>query len=85
MNRSTRNDDIQRAMLSLIIGQIKSSPRQTSFRRFTKEAVKLSGIGKVTVPDSVWYALLEAPELAAWAVSIEEGDGASPEFVMNQV
>jgi hypothetical protein len=84
MNKSARNQDIHEAVLSLLVGQIKSSPRQNQFTRLTKEPVKLSGIGKVTVPDSVWHALLEAPELEAWTMSIEPGEGTSPEFTMNK-
>jgi len=84
MNRSARNQDIHDAVLSLIIGQIKSSPRQDHFVRLTKDPVKLSGMGKVTVPDSVWQAVAEAEELAAWAISIEPGQGTSPEFTMNK-
>jgi len=84
MNRSARNQDIHVAVLSLLIGQIKSSPRQNQFTRSTKDPVKLSGMGKVTVPESVWHALLDAPELAAWNVSIETGEGTAPEFTMNR-
>ncbi len=84
MNKSARNQDIQAALLALIVGQIKSSPRLSQFTHLTKEPVKLSGIGKVTVPESVWLALVEAPELAAWTISIEPGEGTSPEFTMNK-
>lgn len=84
MNKSARNQDLREAVLALIVGQIKSSPRLNHFVHLTKEPMKLSGIGKVTVPESVWHALVDAPELALWTVSIEPGEGTSPEFTMNK-
>jgi hypothetical protein len=85
MGLSTRNQDIYRAMLALISGDIKSNPRLRLFRKATHEPVKLSGMGKLTVPGVVWEALINEETLAAeWDVSIEEGAGTSAEFTMNK-
>ena len=84
MNNPARNQEIRTAVLALIVGQVKSSPRQDYFRRYTTESVKLSGIGKVTIPESVWHSLVDAPELAAFAITFEPYNGTAPEFIMNK-
>jgi len=85
MGLSTRNQDIYRAVLALISGDIKSNPRLRSFRKATNEPLKLSGMGKLTVPGVVWEVLMNDETLTAeWDVSIEEGAGTSPEFTMNK-
>jgi hypothetical protein len=85
MQLSGRNQDIYKALLAQIIGDIKSNPRLREFRKATKEPLKLSGMGKLTIPVIVWDALLVDEALTdAWDVSIEDGDGSSPEFTMNK-
>lgn len=85
MALSARNQDLYKALLASITGDIKSNPRLTQFRKATKEPLKLSGIGKVTVPDAVWEMLTEDDALTgAWDVSIETGEGSSPEFTMHR-
>jgi len=85
MALSTRNQDIYRALLALIEGDIKSNPRLRTFRKATTEPLKLSGMGKLTVPAVVWEVLQSDGALTAdWDVSIEPGAGTSPEFTMNK-
>lgn len=85
MALSGRNQDIYVALLAQITGDIKSNPRLRQFRKATKEPLKLSGMGKLTVPVVVWDVLMEEAALTdEWEVSIEEGSGASPEFTMNK-
>ncbi|MEI9937909.1 MAG: hypothetical protein WDO69_11890 [Pseudomonadota bacterium] len=85
MGLSTRNQDIYRAVLALISGDIKSNPRLRLFRKATNEPLKLSGMGKLTVPGVVWEVLKDDETLTAeWDVSIEEGRGTSPEFTMSK-
>ena len=84
MNKSARNQDIRSALLELLLGQIKSSPRLDVFKRFTHEPVKLPGMAKLTVPESVWHSLLDEPELAAFALSIDHDSGTSPELTMQR-
>ena len=85
MQLSGRNQDIYKALLAQITGDIKSSPRLREFRKATKEPLKLSGLGKLNIPVVVWDALLVDEALTAeWDVSIEGGDGSSPEFTMNK-
>jgi len=79
MALSGRNQDLYKALLADIIGDIKSSPRLSEFRKATKEPLKLPGMGKQTVPGVVWEALTGDQALTGeWDVSIE---GAS-EFIM---
>jgi hypothetical protein len=85
MALSGRNQDIYTALLAQITGDIKSNPRLRQFRKATKEPLKLSGMGKLTVPVMVWDVLLEEAALTdEWDLSIDEGSGASPEFTMNK-
>jgi hypothetical protein len=85
MGLSARNQDIYRALLALVSGEIKSNPRLRTFRRATNEPLKLPGMGKQTVPGVVWELLQSDEALTAeWDVSIEEGVGTSPEFTMNK-
>lgn len=85
MQLSGRNQDIFKALLAQITGDIKSNPRLREFRKATKEPLKLSGMGKLTIPVVVWDALLEDETLTdEWDVSIEDGGGSSPEFTMNK-
>jgi len=85
MALSTRNQDIYKAVLALISGDIKSNPRLRVFRKTTNEPLKLSGMGKLTVPGVVWEMLKDDDALTAeWDVSIEEGQGTSAEFTMNK-
>ena len=85
MALSGRNKDVYAALLALIAGDIKSNPRLRQFRKATKEPLKLPGMGKQTVPAAVWDVLMEDEALTAeWDVSIEEGEGESPEFTMNK-
>ena len=82
---SGRNQDIYQALLAQITGDIKSNPRLRSFRKATKDPLKLPGMGKLTVPVVVWDLLKDDETLTgAWDVAIEEGGGASPEFTMNK-
>jgi hypothetical protein len=85
MQLSGRNRDIYQALLAQITGDIKSNPRLRQFRKATKEPLKLSGMGKLTVPVAVWDVLMEDEALTGeWDVSIEDGSGSSAEFVMNK-
>jgi hypothetical protein len=84
MSNPARNQELRTAVLALIVGQVKSSPRQDQFRHSTKEPTKLSGIGKVTVPESVWQSLVDAPELAAFAISFNHDQGTAPEFMLER-
>ena len=85
MQLSGRNQDIYKALLAQITGDIKSNPRLREFRKATKDPVKLSGMGKLTIPVVVWDALLVDESLAdEWEVSIEGAGGSSPEFTMNR-
>jgi len=85
MQLSGRNQDIYAALLAQISGDIKSNPRLREFRKATKEPLKLSGMGKLTIPVVVWNALLLDDTLTdEWDVSIEGGAGSSPEFTMNK-
>jgi len=85
MGLSTRNQDIYQAVLSLISGDIKSNPRLRVFRRAVNEPLKLSGMGKLTVPGVVWDVLQgDAALTAEWDVSIEPGEGTSPQFTMSK-
>ena len=85
MALSTLNQDIYKAVLALISGDIKSNPRLRVFRKTTNEPLKLSGMGKLTVPGVVWEMLKDDDALTAeWDVSIEEGQGTSAEFTMNK-
>lgn len=85
MHLSARNQDIYNALLAQITGDIKSNPRLRQFRKATKEPLKLSGMGKLTVPVAVWEVLIDDEALTGeWDVSIEEGEGTSPEFTMNK-
>ncbi len=85
MGLSARNQDIYNAVLAQITGDIKSNPRLRLFRKATKDPLKLSGLGKLTVPGVVWEMLLEEQSLSdEWDVSIEDGDGTSTEFTMNK-
>ena len=85
MGLTGRNQDLYNAVLAQITGDIKSNPRLRTFRKATKEPLKLSGMGKLTVPVVVWDVLLEEAALTdEWEVSIEEGSGASPEFTMTK-
>jgi hypothetical protein len=85
MQLSGRNQDIYKALLEQITGDIKSNPRLREFRKATKEPLKLSGMGKQTIPVVVWDALLVDEALTAeWDVSIEDSGGSSPEFTMNK-
>ncbi len=85
MALSGRNQDIYKALLAQITGDIKSNPRLRQFRKATKEPLKLSGMGKQTVPALVWDVLKDDEALTTdWDVSIEDGDGASPEFTMTK-
>jgi len=85
MQLSGKNHDIYKALLAQIAGDIKSNPRLREFRKATKEPLKLSGLGKLTIPVVVWDALLVDEALTdEWDVSIEGGDGSSPEFTMNK-
>jgi hypothetical protein len=79
MALSGRNQDLYKALLADIVGDIKSSPRLREFRKGTKEPLKLPGMGKQTVPGVVWEVLMEDDALTGeWDVSIEGGS----EFVM---
>lgn len=82
MQLAGRNQDIYKALLAQIEGDIKSNPRLKTFRKATKEPLKLAGMGKLTVPVVVWDALVEDEALSDWEVSIEDAQGRSPEFVM---
>jgi hypothetical protein len=85
MQLSGRNQEIYKALLAQITGDIKSNPRLREFRKATKQALKLSGMGKLTVPVLVWDALLLDEALTdEWDVSIEGATGSSPEFTMNK-
>ena len=85
MALTARNQDIYQALLAQITGDIKSNPRLREFRKPTKDPLKLSGMGKLTIPVAVWDALLVDETLTAdWDVSIEDGAGSSPEFTMNK-
>jgi hypothetical protein len=85
MALSGRNQDIYQALLAQITGDIKSSPRLRQFRKAMKEPLKLSGMGKQTVPALVWDVLKDDEALTSdWHVSIEDGDGASPEFTLTK-
>ena len=76
---SGRNQDLYKALLADIVGDIKSNPRLSEFRKATKEPLKLPGMGKQTVPGIVWQALTGDDALTGeWDVSIE-GDA---EFIM---
>ena len=79
MALSGRNQDLYKALLADIVGDIKSSPRLREFRRGTQEPLKLRGMGKQTVPGLVWEVLMTDDALTGeWDVSIEGGS----EFVM---
>jgi hypothetical protein len=85
MQLSGRNQDIYKALLAQITGDIKSNPRLREFRKATKEPLKLSGMGKLTIPVVVWDALLvDAALTDGWDVGIEDSHGSSPEFTMNK-
>ncbi len=85
MQLSGRNQDIYKALLAQITGDIKSNPRLREFRKATKEPLKLSGMGKLTIPVVVWDALSVDEALTdEWDVSIEGAGGGSPEFTMNK-
>jgi len=85
MGLKTRNQDLYQALLALITGEIKSNPRLRQFRKLMAEPVKLSGMGKLTVPGVVWEMLKDDALLTAdWEVTIEEGAGTSAEFTMNK-
>jgi hypothetical protein len=85
MQLSGRNQDIYKALLAQLIGDIKSNPRLREFRKATKEPLKLSGMGKLTVPVVVWDVLKDEEALTGeWDVSIEDAGGSSPEFTMNK-
>jgi hypothetical protein len=85
MQLSGRNQDIYKALLAQIIGDIKSNPRLREFRKATKEPLKLSGMGKLSIPATVWDALLVDDALTdEWDVNIEDNGGSSPEFTMNK-
>jgi hypothetical protein len=85
MQLSGRNQDIYKALLAQITGDIKSNPRLREFRKATKEPLKLSGMGKLTIPVVVWDALRVDEALTEeWDVSIEDGGGSSPEFTLNK-
>ena len=78
MQLSGRNQDIYKALLAQITGDIKSNPRLREFRKATKEPLKLPGMGKLTVPVVVWGVLKDDEALTSeWDVSIEDG-GAIP-------
>ena len=80
MQLSARNQDMYKALLASITGDIKSNPKLKQFRKATKEPLKLSGIGKVTVPAQVWDVLKDDDALTGeWDVSVEEG-----QFTMNK-
>ena len=85
MALSSRNQDIYQGVLALISGDIKSNPRLRLFRKATSEPLKLSGMGKLTVPGVVWEMLKDDEALTAeWDVSIEAGQGTSAEFTMTK-
>jgi hypothetical protein len=85
MQLSGRNQDIYKALLAQITGDIKSNPRLREFRKATKEPLKLSGMGKLTIPVAVWDALLVEESLTDdWDVNIDDSGGSSPEFTMNK-
>ena len=85
MQLSGRNQDIYKALLAQLTGDIKSNPRLRQFRKATKEPLKLSGMGKLTVPVVVWDVLKDDEALTSeWDVSIEDGAGTSAEFIMNK-
>jgi hypothetical protein len=85
MQLSGRNQDIYKALLAQITGDIKSNPRLREFRKATKEPLKLPGMGKLTVPVVVWDVLKDDDALTSdWDVSIEDGGGSSPEFTMSK-
>ncbi len=85
MALSGRNQDIYQALLALISGDIKSNPRLRLFRKATNEPLKLSGLGKLTVPGVVWEMLKDDDALTAeWDVSIEAGQGTSAEFTLSK-
>jgi len=85
MQLSGRHQDIYKALLAQISGDIKSNPRLREFRKATHEPLKLSGLGKLTIPVVVWDALLLEDALTdEWDVSIEGGDGRSSEFTMSK-
>ena len=85
MQLSGKNQDIYKALLAQITGDIKSNPRLREFRKATTEPLKLSGLGKLTIPVVVWDALLAEDSLTdEWDVRIEDGNGSSPEFAMNK-
>jgi hypothetical protein len=85
MGLTTRNQDIYKAVLALISGDIKSNPRLRLFRKATNEPLKLPGMGKQKVPAVVWEVLKDDEALTAeWDVTIEDGEGTSPEFTMNK-
>ncbi len=80
-----RKQDIYHALLALISGDIKSNPRLRLFRKATNEPLKLSGLGKLTVPGVVWEMLKDDDTLTAeWDVSIEAGQGTSAEFTLSK-
>jgi len=80
MGLSARNQDIYKAVLAQLTGDIKSSPRLRSFRKATHEPMKLSGLGKLTVPVVVWEVLKDDDTLTSeWEVTLEEG-----EFTLNK-
>lgn len=85
MQLSGRNQDIYKALLAQIIGEIKSNPRLREFRKATKEPLKLSGMGKLGIPALVWDALLvDAALTDEWDVSIEDTGASSPEFTLHK-
>jgi hypothetical protein len=50
-----------------------------------QRGLKSSGMAQLTVPVVVWDVLKDDDALTReWHVTIEEGEGASPEFTLNQ-
>ncbi len=75
MALSGRNQDLYKALLAQITGDIKSNPRLREFRKSTKEPLKLSGMGKQTIPVVVWDVIQEEATLTAdWDVVVEDGE-----------
>jgi len=80
MELSPRNKDMYKALLLSITGDIKSNPKLKQFCKATQEPLKLSGIGKVTVPVVVWDALKDDEALTnEWDVTFENA-----EFTINK-
>lgn len=83
---SQDDQDILNVVLAYIRDHIDANPAQTHIRIATKQPFfRLpNGGGKLTVPMPVWEVMKDAVALKAWDISIEPGEGTSPEFTMNK-